>query len=236
MTVLWWHHLTAHDRVSVTPHGLAGTSCAQLPARRAGRVLPEHLPAFGGLQSYPSRSQDPTWWTTPPDQWVPAPRRPSGVQSPAVMWLAPSVRPGMGTSSHCSATPNSTRARSRRRSRTRWSPVSAKSCASSIPLGSPWTGRSRHRRGPAAAHVRRRRLAGVTSRRRADVLFTIGSATAPSTTLNRPHGLTKPKGAPRSRLHSAALSDQGRVPFRAAGCAVLRRHECGDAGWSSPRV
>jgi pyruvate dehydrogenase E1 component len=38
----------------------------------------------------------------------------------------------------------------------------------------------------------------VTSRRRADVLFTIGSATAPSTTLNRPHGLTKPKGAPRS--------------------------------------
>jgi pyruvate dehydrogenase E1 component len=39
-----------------------------------------------------------------------------------------------------------------------------------------------------------------------------------------------------SRLHAAALSDQGRVPFRAAGCAVLRRHECGEAGWSSPRV
>ncbi|MDL4772430.1 MULTISPECIES: transketolase-like TK C-terminal-containing protein [Thermomonosporaceae] len=59
MTSLWFRHLTAADRVSVKPHAspvlhainylLGGLDEAYLPTLRA----------FGGLQSYPSRSKDP---------------------------------------------------------------------------------------------------------------------------------------------------------------------------------
>ncbi|WP_047469446.1 transketolase-like TK C-terminal-containing protein [Streptomyces sp. M10] len=59
MTTLWFHELTADDRVSVKPHAS--------PALHAVNHLLGDLPAdalttlrsFGGLQSYPSRTKDP---------------------------------------------------------------------------------------------------------------------------------------------------------------------------------
>lgn len=59
MTTLWFRHLRPEDRVSVKPHAspvLHAINYLQ------GGLDAEHLPtlrAFGGLQSYPSRSKDP---------------------------------------------------------------------------------------------------------------------------------------------------------------------------------
>src|ERR1700731_4297598 len=59
MTALWFRHLRAEDRVAVKPHAspvlhainylLCGLDESYLPMLRA----------FGGLQSYPSRTKDP---------------------------------------------------------------------------------------------------------------------------------------------------------------------------------
>ena len=59
MTALYFAHLRGPDRVSVKPHAVAGPARDQLPARTAGRGVPHAAAAFGGLQSYPSRSKDP---------------------------------------------------------------------------------------------------------------------------------------------------------------------------------
>ncbi|MEU3512516.1 transketolase C-terminal domain-containing protein [Streptomyces longwoodensis] len=59
MTTLWFRHLRPEDRVSVKPHAspvLHAINYLQ------GKLDPSYLPtlrAFGGLQSYPSRSKDP---------------------------------------------------------------------------------------------------------------------------------------------------------------------------------
>ncbi|WP_408055540.1 transketolase-like TK C-terminal-containing protein [Streptomyces radicis] len=59
MTALWFHHLTADDRVSVKPHA---SPVLHAVNHLLGRLRPEQLTtlrAFGGLQSYPSRTKDP---------------------------------------------------------------------------------------------------------------------------------------------------------------------------------
>jgi pyruvate dehydrogenase E1 component len=59
MTALWFEHLHRDDRVSVKPHAspvlhAINHLLGELPAEKM-----ETLRAFGGLQSYPSRSKDP---------------------------------------------------------------------------------------------------------------------------------------------------------------------------------
>jgi pyruvate dehydrogenase E1 component len=59
MTALWFHTLTAHDRVSVKPHA---SPVLHAINHLLGELEPSYLEtlrSFGGLQSYPSRSKDP---------------------------------------------------------------------------------------------------------------------------------------------------------------------------------
>ncbi|MEQ3554438.1 pyruvate dehydrogenase [Pseudonocardia nematodicida] len=59
MTALWFEHLRAGDRVSVKPHASPVLHAINyLLGELDERYLPT-LRAFGGLQSYPSRSKDP---------------------------------------------------------------------------------------------------------------------------------------------------------------------------------
>ncbi|WDV30933.1 pyruvate dehydrogenase [Streptomyces sp. AD16] len=59
MTTLWFHELTADDRVSVKPHASPALHAVNhlLGELPAGAL--ETLRSFGGLQSYPSRTKDP---------------------------------------------------------------------------------------------------------------------------------------------------------------------------------
>ncbi|MFJ4438374.1 transketolase-like TK C-terminal-containing protein [Streptomyces sp. NPDC088923] len=59
MTALWFRHLRPEDRVSVKPHASPALHAVN---HLLGRLDAAYLPtlrAFGGLQSYPSRSKDP---------------------------------------------------------------------------------------------------------------------------------------------------------------------------------
>ncbi|HEX4829710.1 MAG TPA: pyruvate dehydrogenase [Trebonia sp.] len=59
MTALWFRHLRPQDRVSVKPHA---SPVLHAISYLLGELDEEYLPrlrAFGGLQSYPSRSKDP---------------------------------------------------------------------------------------------------------------------------------------------------------------------------------
>lgn len=59
MTTLWFRHLRPEDRVSVKPHA---SPVLHAVNHLLGELDASHLPtlrAFGGLQSYPSRSKDP---------------------------------------------------------------------------------------------------------------------------------------------------------------------------------
>ncbi|MQA96884.1 MAG: pyruvate dehydrogenase [Streptosporangiales bacterium] len=59
MTALWFRHLRAEDRVSVKPHAAPVLHAIN---HLLGELDPAYLTtlrAFGGLQSYPSRSKDP---------------------------------------------------------------------------------------------------------------------------------------------------------------------------------
>ncbi|WP_436764260.1 transketolase-like TK C-terminal-containing protein [Streptosporangium sp. V21-05] len=59
MTTLWFRHLRPEDRVSVKPHASPVLHAINyLQGNLDARFLPT-LRAFGGLQSYPSRSKDP---------------------------------------------------------------------------------------------------------------------------------------------------------------------------------
>ncbi|MEE4546626.1 pyruvate dehydrogenase [Streptomyces sp. V4-01] len=59
MTALWFRHLRAEDRVSVKPHASPVLHAVNyLQGRLDAAYLPT-LRAFGGLQSYPSRTKDP---------------------------------------------------------------------------------------------------------------------------------------------------------------------------------
>lgn len=59
MSALWFHHLQAPDRVSVKPHASPVLHAINyLLGELDSRYLTE-LRAFGGLQSYPSRTKDP---------------------------------------------------------------------------------------------------------------------------------------------------------------------------------
>src|ERR1700754_1803618 len=59
MTTLWFRHLRSQDRVSVKPHASPVLHAINY---LLGELDEKYLPtlrAFGGLQSYPSRSKDP---------------------------------------------------------------------------------------------------------------------------------------------------------------------------------
>lgn len=59
MTALWFEQLTAADRVSVKPHAAPVLHAINYLLGRLDRSSLTTLRAFGGLQSYPSRSKDP---------------------------------------------------------------------------------------------------------------------------------------------------------------------------------
>src|SRR3954454_7610094 len=59
MTALYFEHLRAPDRVSVKPHASPVLHAINYLLGRLDRPYLESLRAFGGLQSYPSRTKDP---------------------------------------------------------------------------------------------------------------------------------------------------------------------------------
>lgn len=59
MTALWFHHLRGADRVSVKPHASPVLHAIQYLLGDLDRSYLTRLRAFGGLQSYPSRTKDP---------------------------------------------------------------------------------------------------------------------------------------------------------------------------------
>src|ERR687895_1905003 len=59
MTALWFSELRAEDRVSVKPHASPVLHAINYPLGTLDRPYLETLRAFGGLQSYPSRTKDP---------------------------------------------------------------------------------------------------------------------------------------------------------------------------------
>jgi pyruvate dehydrogenase E1 component len=59
MTALWFHHLNAADRVSVKPHASPVLHAINYLLGDLDRSYLTRLRAFGGLQSYPSRTKDP---------------------------------------------------------------------------------------------------------------------------------------------------------------------------------
>ncbi len=59
MTVLWFRHLRAGDRVSVKPHASPVLHAINYLLGGLDRSYLSRLREFGGLQSYPSRAKDP---------------------------------------------------------------------------------------------------------------------------------------------------------------------------------
>ena len=59
MTALWFAHLNAGDRVSVKPHASPVLHAISYLLGRLDRRYLTELRAYGGLQSYPSRTKDP---------------------------------------------------------------------------------------------------------------------------------------------------------------------------------
>src|SRR3954468_17858378 len=59
MTALWFSELRAEDRGSVKPHASPALHAINYVLGRLERPYLESLRAFGGLQSYPSRTKDP---------------------------------------------------------------------------------------------------------------------------------------------------------------------------------
>ncbi|OMI35544.1 transketolase-like TK C-terminal-containing protein [Streptomyces sparsogenes] len=59
MTALWFHALTAEDRVSVKPHASPVLHAINYLLGELDESYLTTLRAFGGLQSYPSRAKDP---------------------------------------------------------------------------------------------------------------------------------------------------------------------------------
>ncbi|MDQ5834766.1 MAG: pyruvate dehydrogenase, partial [Actinomycetota bacterium] len=59
MCALWFCELRAEDRVSVKPHASPALHAINYLLGRLDRPYLETLRAFGGLQSYPSRTKDP---------------------------------------------------------------------------------------------------------------------------------------------------------------------------------
>ena len=59
MTALWFSELRVEDRVSVKPHASPVLHAINYLLGRLDRPALETLRAFGGLQSYPSRTKDP---------------------------------------------------------------------------------------------------------------------------------------------------------------------------------
>lgn len=59
MTMLWFKHLTPHDRVSVKPHASPVLHSIEYLLGWLDETSLQTLREFGGLQSYPSRTKDP---------------------------------------------------------------------------------------------------------------------------------------------------------------------------------
>ena len=126
MTALWFGVLQAPDRVSVKPHASPVLHAINHLLGRLDRRYLKTLRQFGGLQSYPSRTKDPD----PVDYSTGS----VGLGATAPVWGALAHRyvaghfdvPVEAARSPSSATRSSTRARSGRRSPTRWCPASAR--------------------------------------------------------------------------------------------------------------
>ena len=141
MTALWFSELRAEDRVSVKPHASPVLHAINYLLGLLEQPYLESLRAFGGLQSYPSRTKDPD----PVDFSTGS----VGIGATAPIWArsraatsstTASRRRRAAARSRCWATPSWTRAPSGRRSRTRGWRASARCCGSSTSTGSRSTG------------------------------------------------------------------------------------------------
>jgi pyruvate dehydrogenase E1 component len=59
MTAMWFHHLRAPDRVSVKPHASPVLHAINYLLGELNPEYMERFRAYGGIQSYPSRTKDP---------------------------------------------------------------------------------------------------------------------------------------------------------------------------------
>ncbi len=83
MTALYFAYLEAADRVSVKPHASPVFHAIQYLLGNLDRSYLTMLRAFGGLQSYPSRTKDRTRSTSPPARSGSAPLLPCSPPPPA---------------------------------------------------------------------------------------------------------------------------------------------------------
>ena len=120
MTALWFAYLNGSDQVSVKPHASPVLHAINYLLGGLDRAYLTELRAFGGLQAYPSLTKDPDRpSTSPPAQSASDAAAPLFAAAPDAMSTptsAPANEPG---SSLSSATPNSTRGTSGKRSPTR---------------------------------------------------------------------------------------------------------------------
>ena len=175
MTALWFSELRAEDRVSVKPHASPVLHAINYVLGPLEQPYLESLRAFGGLQSYPSRTKDPD----PVDFSTGS----VGIGATAPIWARdraplPRAPPLRGAA----ARPRDRAAGRRRAGRGRRvggdrRPVGGAARRGAVgrrpqpAVARP--GGARHRLRPARGDVRGRRLAGVTVKygRRLDALF-----------------------------------------------------------------
>ena len=136
MTALYFEHLRAADRVSVKPHAAPVLHAIEFLLGKLDAETLTTLRAYGGLQSYPSRTRIPWHRISPPGLSGSGPLHRSGAPSHIATWPGISTFHRAGGTSRSLATPSSTRAPVGRRSSIQSSPASERSCGSSTSIGS----------------------------------------------------------------------------------------------------
>lgn len=131
MTSLWFEQLQPGDRVSVKPHASPVLHAINYLLGELDQKYLTTLREFGGLQSYPSRAKDPDPVDYSTGSVGIGATAPSGAPSRAATSTPPSPASEQAASTPWWAMPNSTRARSGRRSWTRRCNTSARSSGSS---------------------------------------------------------------------------------------------------------
>lgn len=140
MTALWFRQLCPQDRVSVKPHASPVLHAINYLLGELDESHLTTLRAFGGLQSYPSRSKDPDPVDYSTGSVGIGATAPCGAPSHVVTWRGTSAGPVQDVSTRSWATPSWMRVQSGRRSRTRRCRAWVRRCGSSTSTGNPSTG------------------------------------------------------------------------------------------------